>query len=284
MRFRRSENIAEALAHLGELGENARILAGGTDVMPQYLGGEIGDVTLVHIEELAELKGLSFGERTNVGPLVTHRRLGSDPELRKVHPGLALASRTVGGWQTQSVGTVGGNICNASPAADTAPPLLIADGYVSLEAAEGSRRVALDDFFVDRRKTVTRSDELVTAIDLQPLPANAGETYVKLGRRGAMEVALVGLAVRLGFASDGTVDLARVAVASVAPTPRRVPQAEQVLLGSRLEADSLESAGEALEAQSAPIDDARAPASYRMRVLCGLLGRAAAQCREMVTT
>lgn len=280
MQFHRAATLDQALQHLNEWGDGARILAGGTDVMPQLLRHEISPDALVHIEAIEELSTVSHTDRTMIGPLVTHRTLAMDADIATANPALAMAARTVGGWQTQSVGTVGGNICNASPAADTAPPLLVADAVVTLSSLRGDRSLPLADFFVGRRETALDHDELLTNIDCEPLPDGAGEVYVKLGRRGAMEVALVGIAVRLGFTVEGIVDSARIAVSSVAPTPRRVPDAEAALIGSRLEAEACDAAGEALRKASSPIDDARASASYRLRTLRGLLERAAMQCRE----
>ncbi len=280
MQFCRALTLDEALNELSDWGADARVLAGGTDIMPQILRREIAVGSLVHIETISELKEISMGGRTSLGPLVTHRTLGYDKAIMSAHPALAGAARTVGGWQTQAVGTIGGNLCNASPAADTAAPLLVADAWVTLSSQRGARRVAMTDFFVDRRRTVLDPDEMLTSIDLEPLPLNAGEVYLKLGRRGAMEVALVGIAARIGFTGDGTVCSARIAVSSVAPTPRRVPHAEAALIGSRLGANALDSAGEALRAASSPIDDARASAAYRRRTLRGLLERAALQCRD----
>lgn len=281
MEFRRVRTVDEAIDALGELGSEARVLAGGTDVMVQYLRGEIAPGALLHIERIPGLGGVARNGRTRLGPLVTHRNLGNDPSIVAAHPALAAAARTVGGWQTQAVGTVGGNLCNASPAADTAPALLIADAAVTLLSRRGERQVALRDFFLGRRQTVLAPDELLVDIHLEPLPAGAGEVYLKLGRRGAMEVALVGLAVRLAFDAGGTVTDARVATCSMAPTPRRMPEAEEALTGSRLEAAALDTAGEALRIAAAPIDDARASAAYRVRTLRGLLERAAASCREV---
>ena len=281
MQFRRASTVGEALSLLAELGNDARLLAGGTDVVVQYLRGEIAPGTLVHIEGIDELKSVSFNHRTSVGPLATHRTLGTDPRIGASYPALASAARAVGGWQTQVVGTVGGNICNASPAADSAPALLVADAHVTMTSRRGERRVGMRDFFLDRRKTVLEPDEMVTDIDLEPLPPDAGEVYVKLARRGAMEVALVGLAARLGFTGDGTVASARIALCSVAPTPRRISGAETPLIGSRLETDALDAAGEALRSATSPIDDSRASAAYRTRTLRGLLARAATLCQEM---
>ncbi len=284
MQFRRAQTTDEALDLLGELGDDARILAGGTDVVVQYLQGEIAPEVLVHIEGIEDLATVSLNHRTTLGPLVTHRGLATDEVLGAAHPALAAAARTVGGWQTQAVGTIGGNICNASPAADTAPPLLVADAHVTLASRLGTRRLALTDFYVDRRQTKMNPDEMLISIDLDPLPSDAGEVYLKLGRRGAMEVALVGMAVRIGFADDGTVESARIALCSVAPTPRRIPEAEEALIGSPLNESAFAAAGAALREAASPIDDARATASYRMRTLGGLLERAAIRCRKAVTS
>lgn len=283
MQFRRAQTMDEALEHLGEWGSEAEILAGGTDVMPQYLRGEITPGALIHIEGITELSSVRQNGRTAIGSLVTHRSVATSPDLARAHPGLVAAAKLVGGWQTQAVGTVGGNVCNASPAADAAAPLLVADAQVTLTSRSGERRMPLSEFFIDRRRTAIEPQELLTEISLEPLPDGAGEAYIKLSRRGAMEVALVGIAVRLGFLADGSVETASVAISSVAPTPRRVPDAESLLIGSKLESEALEAAGVALRSASSAIDDARASASYRTRTLEGLLGRAARQCYEMVT-
>jgi len=282
VQFYRARSVDEALDQLAKFGSEARVLAGGTDLMPQYLHGEIPDGIFVHIESLEQLATISPNDRTTVGPLVTHRVIATDSTLEVSHPALTAASRKIGGWQTQTVGTIGGNICNASPAADTAAPLLVSDTHLTLSSCRGQRRVPMTDFFLDRRRTLMEPDELLTAIDLEPLPACTGEVYVKLARRGAMEVAIAGIAVRLGFAENGTVVSARVALSSVAPTPRRVAGAETALLGSNLDAAALDLAGEALRDAASPIDDARASASYRLRTLRGLLERATGRCREAV--
>ena len=280
MEFRSVSDLAEAVTVLGDLGDDARVLAGGTDVMIQHLRGEIAPRMLLHIERVAGLRGISGNGTTRLGPLTTHRMLATDVGVRRRHPALAEAAATVGGWQTQAVGTVGGNICNASPAADTAPPLLVADATVTLTGPTGDRVVPLAGFFVGRRSTVRRPDELVTALDLEPLAPRSGEVYLKVGRRAAMEVAVAGLAVRLALDDGGVVTAARVAMCSLAPTPRRVPEAEHILVGSILEDDALAAAGDAIEQAAEPIADARASAGYRRRILRPLLVRAAARCRE----
>ncbi len=282
MRFCRAHSVDEALEWLSEWGADGCLLAGGTDVMLQYRRGEITPGAFIHIEGIKPLSSISENSRTQIGALATHYVLAGDTAVASRSPALARAACLVGGWQTQAVGTVGGNICNASPAMDLAPPLLVADAHVTLASKSGERRIPLEEFFVDRRTTVRRPEELLTVIDLDPLPPGGAERYVKLGRRGAMDVAIVGLAVRLGFKIDGTIETARIAVCSVAATPRRIPEAEAALVGAHLEADTLADAGQALVAAVSPIDDARGTASYRRRVLPGLLAQAVMQCDEEV--
>ena len=280
MEFRAATTVAEAVAGLAELGDAAQVLAGGTDVMIQHMRREITPAVLLHIGRIPGLDAIAVDGRAVIGPLATHRALGSDPSVRAALPALAEAAVTVGGWQTQEVGTVGGNLCNASPAADTAPPLLVADARLTLTGPDGDREVAIEEFFKGRRLTERQSDELLTLIDAEPAGPGTGETYLKLGRRSAMEVAVVGLAMRLTLDPEGLVERARVAAASVGPRPFRAVEAEEVLQGSRLDDARIAEAGRALAGAASPIDDARATASYRLMVLPGMLARAVAICRD----
>ena len=279
MDFRSYESESEALALLAEFGDDAQILAGGTDLMIQYQRGEINPSLLVHIGRIDELRGIRFDGSMSIGALTTHRQLSTDERIRRHFPALAEAAATVGGWQTQQAGTVGGNVCNASPAADTAPPLLVSDAIAHLASSRERRSIALDEFLLERRRTARRPDELLTSVELVPPPSNTGEVYLKVGPRQAMEVALVGLAVRLTLADDSaTVTDARIAACSVGPRPFRAAGAEAALIGSRLEAGVVAEAGYLLTRAAQPIDDVRATASYRLRVLAGLLGRAVEMC------
>lgn len=298
MEFRRAASLDQALAWLSERGESAQVIAGGTDVMMQIARGEITPAMLVHIEGVRSLAAVGTGHdagqptprqepgrqgMSRFGALVTHRTLAREPEIRRRLPALSEAASTVGGWQTQAVGTLAGNICNASPAADTAAPLLVADAVVELHSTTGSRQVPLADFFLGRRTIDRRPDELVTAIEAEPLGPNAAEVYVKAGRRGAMVVAVVGLALRLQFdPGSDRVTKARVALCSVAPTPVRAPATERILIAGGVLPDAVSEAGRALVTEVAPIDDARGTAAYRRMVLPGLLARAVACCQTAV--
>jgi carbon-monoxide dehydrogenase medium subunit len=178
------------------------------------------------------------------------------------------------------VGTLGGNVCNASPAADTLPPLLVADAEVELASKHRTRAMALDDFVLGRRLVSREPDELLTAIRLPIAGQHTGEVYLKVAPRRAMEVALVGLAVRLSFDPSGAVTDARIAACAVGPRPMRARAAEQQLIGGTLDERTIRAAGELLAQQASPIDDARATARYRRQVLPGLLARAIAICAE----
>lgn len=281
MRFHSAESEQEALGLLAEHGSDIQLLAGGSDVMIQLHRGEIESDFLLHLERIESLKdsGRQNGH-ISLGSLVTHRHLSSDRSLADALPALAEASRTVGGWQTQEIGTVAGNVANASPAADTIPPLLVGEAVVHLSSAEGNRSQPLAEFIVGRRHTKRRPDEMIMALEVEPLERGSGEVYLKVGPRSAMEVALVGLAVRLTLDAEDTVTDARIAVCSVAPVAYRCHQAEEVLVGSKLDDRLVDEAGKLLMNSAEPIDDARASANYRKRILAPLLGRAVGICRE----
>lgn len=279
MRVKRVETTEEALNTLAEFGDAALPVAGGTDVMIQLSRNEISPDLLVPIHEIAELSMIETNGGPCIGSLVTHETLAKGV-LGSSYHSVAEAALTVGGWQTQTVGTLGGNICNASPAADTLPPLLVHDAEVQLRSNTGRRSLSLDDFFLGRRETVRQHDELLISVSLAPAAHRAGDVYLKVGRRGAMEVAVVGYAMRLVFDEDGTVSEARVALASVAPVPVRARGAESLLEGRQLDGSTLTGVSEAVLDAIAPIDDLRASASYRKLLIPGLTHRAAAICAQ----
>jgi carbon-monoxide dehydrogenase medium subunit len=280
MEFHDAHDLDEALAVLAERGPETTVLAGGTDVVVQLLRREIRPASLLHIRRLGELRGISSDGGTVLGALTTHWELMASAAIRFEHRALAEAATTVGGRQTQNVGTVGGNVVNASPAADLMPALLVAGAEVELVASSGRRTLPLGEFVLGRRQTALAPDELLASIRLERPGPRTGEVYVKVGRRSAMEVALVGLAVRLSLAEDGTIADARVALCSVAPAAFRAGEAEAALVGARAGDDAVAEAGRLLEEAARPIDDVRARASYRRRVLAPLLGEAIETCIE----
>lgn len=283
MEFRTAHSVDEALAILDACGDDAQLLAGGTDVMIQLPRNEITAPLLLSIGRVDGLGTITANGGTTIGALVTQRRLATAPEIRAAYRSVAEGAGTCGGWQTQAVATAGGNICNASPAADLAAPLLVNDARIALRSANAQREIPYADFVVGRRLTVRQPTEMVTAIHLPDPPAESGDVYLKVGRRHAMEVAIVGLAMRLTF-EDGTVSGARLALASVGPVPVRIPSAEKVLVGAELTDAALADASSAVLDDIAPIDDLRGSAAYRRRLVPGLLGRAAWLCAQRAGT
>ncbi|CAB4892340.1 unannotated protein [freshwater metagenome] len=283
MDFRSLRSLDEVLAALAELGDAACVLAGGTDVMVQLGRGEIAPQTLVHIEHVGELSAISCNGHVRLGATATHSSIAESPAILNSYGSLAAAAASVGGWQTQSVGTIGGNIANASPAADLLPPLLVHGAVVSLSSASGSRTLSIDQLLTGRRSTACAADELIVAVDLEPVGARTADAFVKVGRRSAMEVSIVALAVRLTLDETmTTVTDARIALASCGPMAFRATEAEAALIGTTLDDDALRAAGAALGNRAQLIDDVRATAAYRRRLIPRVLGKAVAECRQTI--
>lgn len=280
--FRSVDTVAAALELLSELGSDAQPLAGGTDVMIQLRLGQLTPRVLVHLEPLAaELRGIdSANGRITLGALTTHEDLiaarRSDAEWPDAP---AVAAGQVGAWQTQTLGTVAGNVANASPAADLVPALLAHDAWVHLRSTGGIREIRLADFIVGRRQTVRRPDELITGLSLPVLPPNTVDAFVKVGRRSAMEVSIISVAVRITLDPDaGTIADARIAVGAAGPVPYRAIEAERLLVGAPPSADLVAAAAAAAAGPADPIDDVRASKRYRTLVLPRAVGRAIDQC------
>lgn len=279
MEFISATSKAEALSVLGRFGSDAAPLAGGTDLMVQIARQERRPAAVVHIERLAELRGLDMSAgRAHIGALVTQKTL-TDRLAGSPYAGLALAASLSGGWQTQNVGTVGGNVCNASPAADLVPPLLAHGARVRLESAEGARSLPLAEFILGRRRTARAPDELVIGFELDPAGPLEADIFEKVGRRGAMEIAIASVAVRVRLGADGrTLDDARIAIGAMGPVPFRAHAAEAVLIGRPLDAAGLREASAALLAAASPITDTRGSADYRRAVVPRVFERVLRAC------
>jgi len=265
---------AEALDRLARHGADATVLAGGTIIMAQFARGEITPSVVLHIEGVRDLAthGVADG-RPSFGALTTNRTIATDASLLRTHPGLAQAAGRCGGWQTQSVGTIGGNVCAAWPTSDLLPPLLAHGAHVTLQAAgRAERRLPLDTFLHDPSRTARLPDELLTRIDIDACPPRTADITVKVGRRGAMEVAVLGLAVRLTLAEDDRISDIRIAVGAAGPRAWRATEAEAMLRDHALSPDRLRAAGDALARQAGSVSD------YRRAVLPRLLARAVNDC------
>ena len=267
--YLRPASQSEALAALAQ--SRLTVLAGGTDYYPARVGRPLSD-DILDISAIAELRGISEqADHWRIGATTTWSELAA-AALPPLFDALKLAARGIGGEQIQNAGTIAGNLCNASPAADGVPPLLALDARVELADAAGSRSVALADFILGNRKTMLRADQLLTAICV-PKPAHAARShFAKLGAREYLVVSIAMVAATLEV-DAGRVRAARLAVGSCSPVARRLPQAEALLAGASCDAKLGELLRPEHLAALSPIDDVRASAAYRLDAALTLLRR-----------
>ena len=260
---------------LSALAGGARAVAGGTDLV---VGARQGKAPLpeqlVAIHRLAELRRINqTDDALRAGALTTHADLVADTTVRRQLTALADACAIVGSHATRAVGTIGGNLMNASPAMESGGPLLCFDSTVTLRSADGTRTLGIADLLAGPGKTTARPGELLESVTVPFPPANAGSCYARLEYRRQMEIAVVGATAVLAF-HDGRVTHARVAITALSPTIRRVPDAEQALLGTDGGPDAAEKAAQAVAAASQPISDLRASVAYR-NAMAAVIGRRA---------
>jgi CO/xanthine dehydrogenase FAD-binding subunit len=246
-------------------------IAGGTDVMVQYAAGKLPARRLLSIWNLPELRGVELlpGE-IRIGAACTYTDLREHKDIPGEFPLLAQAARWTGGIANQNRGTLGGNIVNASPAADSLPSLLAYEAELVLASVRGERRVPYRDFHAGYKKMNLAPDELVRAICLQRRFSSYVSYGRKVGARNAQAISKVCIAA-LGSLSGGTVEDVRIAVGSVAPVPLRLVETERVLRGKRIEPSLLRLAKNTAAAEIRPIDDIRSTANYRAAVTGNLL-------------
>ncbi len=269
---------------LEKLGAHATMVAGGTAVRYQITSGQITPKAVLHIERLDELRGVSLNGATRIGALTSLREIAEDGDVRSGYSAIATAAGKCGGWQTQSVATIGGNVCGAAPNADLIPTLLVQDAEIELASkARGSRTLPLGDFLTDAYKTARDGDEMATAFLLPAQPERSADIYVRIQRRSAMERPIIGLALRLALDEDlNRVAQARIAVCGAGPMAFRAAEAEALLAGQVPESDALAAATDALMQRSTFRDDARASAGYRKAVLPRALAHAVSTCRAAI--
>jgi carbon-monoxide dehydrogenase medium subunit len=257
-------SIDEATSVLAEHAGEARVLAGGTDLLVQMKLERAEPRCLVGLRRLAGLRRIS-GERDVVlGAAATIRAVSRSPVVRERYTALKEACEAFSTVQVMVMGTIGGNICNASPAADTAPPLLAFDAHARLVAPGAERSVPLDEFFLGPGRTVLRDGELLESIRLASSAVPRGSAFLKLGRVAA-DISKVSVAVRIDRDGDRAVDC-RVALGAVAPTPVRSHQAERLLRGQRLSAGLVRDAAHASAEEIRPLSDVRSTVAYRRHV------------------
>jgi len=262
----RAGTSAEVLRLLEQHGEAARLLMGGTDLLVRMREGVVRPQIVVDVKHVPGMREVAYDERVGlkVGAAVTMNELARHPAVLAHYPLLAEAADSVASYQLRNRATIGGNLCNGSPCADTAPATFVLEGRIVLEGPAGRRELPAAEFFLGPGQTALRPGEWMTAIHYPLPPAHAVGRYLKLGRNKIGDLALVSVAV-FGF-PDGTARSGyrfRIALGSVAPVVLRVPEAEKVLAENPPGEETLALAAEKTVEAARPIDDVRASAAYR---------------------
>ena len=261
------DSLDACLQVLAARGPEARVVAGGTDLLPQLKNGLLRPGCVIDLSGVPELRTVAVdGSGARIGAAVSARDLELAPELSQAYPALTEAAGMVGSIQVRNLATIGGNVCNAAPSADLSPPLVALEAEAVVAGPRGRRRVPLDAFFTGVRQTVLQPDEVLVELVLPARPAGSGATYVRHTPRRELDIAVVGVASRLDL-RDGHCVKARVVLGAVAPTPVRATAAEALLEGQELSPALLEQAAAAAVESARPISDQRGSAEFRRHLV-----------------
>jgi len=259
-------SLDEAYELLARRGAEAKIIAGGTDLMVALNARSLDASEFIDIWRLNELRGVGDeGETIRIGALTTFTQLIKSPLIQARLPSLAEASRTIGAIQIQNRGTIGGNIVNASPAGDSLPVLAAFDAEVEIGSVRGVRRVSFNHFYTGYRKSVMEPDEILLAIRLRKLKPNERSFFLKIGTRRAQAISKIVMAVNAGTTGH-VINSINIALGSVAPTVIRAFQTESFLTHEILVAEVIERARSMISREVAPITDMRSTEHYRRTV------------------
>jgi len=276
--YERPETIAEDIVALRA--DDARALAGGTDLVPQLREGRrlaARIVDLKHIPEMTAITLLPDGS-VSIGAAATATAVARHSAIVARYPSIAESAQLIGGVQVQNRASLGGNICNAAPSADGVPALICHDARAVIAGPEGARELPVEAIFRAPGRTSLAAGELLVAIRLPPVAPNSAGTYRRFTPRREMDIAVAGAGAWLRLGEAGTIVEARLALASVAPTPIRAPTAERMLVGERPSGTLFEEAGRLAAKDARPISDTRGSAVYRGTLVAVLTARALAEC------
>jgi CO/xanthine dehydrogenase FAD-binding subunit len=272
-----ARSVDEAVSLLARHGDQARVLAGGTDIIVQVREGRRQIAMLVDVKGIPEVSQLSYepSQGLTIGAAVPCYQIYEREDIAAAYPGLIDAVSLVGGIQIQGRATVGGNLCNASPAADTIPALIVHHATCVIAGPNGRREIPVDQFCTGPGRTALQTGEFLVSLRMPSPPANSGAHYLRFIPRNEMDIAVVGVGASVVLNRDhSTFTSARVALGAVAATPLLVETAAAALVGKPASDDAIQQAAEAAQAAARPIDDMRGTALYR-RHLVGVLTRRA---------
>jgi len=276
MRYEAPKSLDQAVALLSAEKGEARVLAGGTDLLVQMRTDVVEPTLLVDIKGIAELRQIkeeAGGFR--VGAAVTGAELKEHPELKAAWPGVVEAANLIGSTQVQGRATMGGNLCNGSPAADSVPALIAAGAKACIVGPKGRREVPVEDVMLAPRKLSLAKGELIASFLLPARAPHTGDAYLRFIPRTEMDIAVVGCGVCLTLDAKGTCTAARVSLGAVAERPLLVAAAAAALIGSKVDDAALGKLDAAARAACRPIDDKRGTIEYRTKI-AGVLARRAA--------
>ena len=274
-------SVDDCLKAMAGHGTSVKLVAGGTDLLPQLKNSLLNPALVVDLSGVKELRAIErdAGGGLRIGAAVTARELELDARVRAEYPAIAESGALVGSIQVRNLATVGGNLCNAAPSADMAPPLMALEAEAVIVGPKGRRRVPLASFFQGVHRTVLGPDELLLEL-VVPKPApHSGGNYVRHTPRRELDIAVVGVASQLTLA-NGVCAKARIALASVAPTPVRAGEAERALEGQPLTPERIEAAATLAVSAASPISDQRGSAEYRRHLVRVLTRRTLITARE----
>lgn len=278
--YHRPSNLIEACKAMAL--PDARILAGGTDLIPQLREARRHAAHVVDLKHLPECTGIALQDdgSLRIGAAECASKVARHPDVLAHYPAVASSAHLIGSYQVQNRATLGGNIGNAAPSADAIPPLIVFDALVEIAGPAGLRTALLETIFTAPGRTTLAAGELLTAIILPQPKAQTASHYLRFTPRREMDIAAAGVAARVSCDASGVVVDARIALASVAPTPIRATSGEAALIGRRLDDSTIEAAGVAAMSDARPISDTRASAEYRRELVAVLTRRVLAQCRD----
>jgi carbon-monoxide dehydrogenase medium subunit len=261
-------SVDECVKALAQSGPETKLLAGGTDLLPQLKNGLLKPARVIDLSGVARLRAIEAGngKGLRIGSAVTARTLELDRSVRASYLSLAESGALVGSVQVRNLATLGGNICNAAPSADMAPPLLALDAEAVITGPKGERRVPIATFFTGVRRTVLAPDEILVEIVVPNPGAHSGGNYLRHTPRRELDIAVVGVASQLTLA-NGICTKARIALAAVAPVPLRATAAEQALEGQAVTADRIKRAADLAVDAARPISDQRGSAEFRSHLV-----------------
>ncbi len=282
--YKQPHSLEEVFTLLDNFGSRARMIAGGTDVLIEIKHGKIAPEVLISLRGLEDLQYIRKDDGYHIGALATHAMLEHSNLVTTELAALQQGAAQVGSVQLRNVATIGGNICNAAPSADTAAPLLALDAVVVLQGPQGRREIPVAEFFTGPSATQRKADEVLVEVHIPAAMESYGSAYWKHSRRKALNLPIIGVAAAVRLAGDDTVEDAKIGLTVVAPTPIRALPAEEYLQGKALTDEVLQQAGELASSPECcmPRDSLRCEGWYREEMVRVLIPRVIKMAAEQI--